>query len=141
MDITALPFNRMIGLEALPQGDAFLAALPPGHQYTNHLGTVHASALFAVAEAASGIFLGQQFGESATEFVAVVRRAEAKFLRPARGRIRARATVATDEIDKWKSELAARGRLSATVTIEVVDDADIVVLNAVVEWFIAKKDR
>ena len=139
MDVTALPFNRLIGLEQLSPESGFLVLLPPGLQYTNHLGTVHASALFAVAEAASGVFLFRQFGEAATEFVPVVRRAEAKFRRPAQGRVRARSTVAADEILRWKSELTNRDRLSAAVTIEVVDESETVVLSAIVEWFIARR--
>jgi acyl-coenzyme A thioesterase PaaI-like protein len=138
MDVTALPFNRLIGLEQLSPESGFLVLLPPGPQYTNHLGTVHASALFAVAEAASGVFLLRQFGGTAPDFVPVVRRAEAKFRRPAQGRVRARSTVAADEIVRWKSELATRDRLSAAVTIEVVDESDAVVLSAVVEWFVAR---
>jgi acyl-coenzyme A thioesterase PaaI-like protein len=139
MDVTELPFNRMIGLESVSPEHGVLASLPPGPQYTNHLGTVHASALFALAEAASGVFLIQQFGSAPMETGPVVRRAEAKFRRPALGRVRARATVVPDEIARWKSELVARGRLSAAVTIEVIDDTGNVVLDAVLEWFIPRK--
>src|SRR5712692_3405735 len=53
MDVTALPFNRLLGLEPAPSGSGFLVSLPDGPQYTNHLGTVHASALLAAAEAGS----------------------------------------------------------------------------------------
>ena len=47
MDVTELPFNRLIGLEAAPSQSGFLVSLPDRSQYTNHLGTVHASALLA----------------------------------------------------------------------------------------------
>ena len=49
MDVTRLPFNRLIGLEAADIDSGFLVTLPEGDQYTNHLGTVHAAALLAVA--------------------------------------------------------------------------------------------
>jgi acyl-coenzyme A thioesterase PaaI-like protein len=62
MDVISLPFNRLIGLEAGSPESGFLLSLPAGVQYTNHLGTVHASALFAVAEAASGVFLVTEGG-------------------------------------------------------------------------------
>lgn len=136
MDVTQLPFNRLIGLES-PVGDDFLVALPAGEQYGNHLGTVHASALLAVAEAASGAFLVKQFG-SGTGFVPVVRRLEAKFRKPATGRVTARSTVAAEEVAKWSADLASRGRLSAPVTIEVVDGAGVIVMTATVEWFVAR---
>jgi acyl-coenzyme A thioesterase PaaI-like protein len=137
MDVTQLPFNRLIGLEAMAEDSGFLVSLPDGMQYTNHMGTVHASALLAVAEAASGAFLVQQFGPGAG-FVPVVRRLEAKFRKPAHGRVSARCAIATQEVERWPAELASRGRLSAVVPIEVVDAGGVVVLSATVEWFIAR---
>jgi acyl-coenzyme A thioesterase PaaI-like protein len=108
MDVTQLPFNRLVGLEPAPAGSGFLVSLPDGPQYTNHLGTVHASALLAVAEAGSGVFLLDRLGDSAG-VVAVVRRLEAKFRRPASGRVSARVVVAPEEVARWTSELVARG--------------------------------
>jgi acyl-coenzyme A thioesterase PaaI-like protein len=135
VDVTQLPFNRLIGLEAANGG--LLVSLPAGPQYTNHLGTVHASALLAVAEAGSGAFLAARLGDPAG-FIPVVRRLEAKFRRPASGRVSARATVPDGEVGRWVAELSTRGRVSAAVPIEVVDAAGVVVLSATVEWFIAR---
>jgi acyl-coenzyme A thioesterase PaaI-like protein len=51
--VTDLPFNRLLGLQ--PADDATkLLQLPAGGQHLNHLGTVHASALLALAEASNG---------------------------------------------------------------------------------------
>jgi acyl-coenzyme A thioesterase PaaI-like protein len=136
VDVTQLPFNRLIGLEPAAAGSELLVSLPPGSQYTNHLGTVHASALLAVAEAGSGAFLAGRLGD-ATGFVPVVRRLEAKFRKPAAGRVSARAVVADADVGRWAAELAGRGRVSASVPVEVVDAAGVVVLSATVEWFIA----
>jgi acyl-coenzyme A thioesterase PaaI-like protein len=63
MDVTALPFNRLLGLEPADPGSGFLVSRPGGPRYTNHLGTVHAAALLAVAEAGSGAFLVRTFGD------------------------------------------------------------------------------
>ena len=137
MDVTALPFNRLLGLEPATPGSGFLVSLPDGPQYTNHLGTVHASALLAAAEAGSGVFLVRQFGE-ASGYLPVVRRLEAKFRKPARGRVAARVCVPAEEMARWSSELRSRGRILAVVPVEVVDRDGVVVLSAVVEWFIAR---
>ncbi len=138
MDVTQLPFNRLVGLESAAGECGFLVSLPDGPQYCNHLGTVHASALLAVAEAGSGAFLVQQLG-SGEGFVPVVRRLEAKFRKAARGRIFARCPVEAHEVERWSAELAARGRVLAPITVEVVDAGGVIVLSAVVEWFIAKR--
>jgi acyl-coenzyme A thioesterase PaaI-like protein len=139
MDITKLPFNQLIGLEPADPDDGFLVSLPDDAKYTNHLGTVHASALFAVAEAGSGVFLLRHFG-GGEGFVPVVRRVEGKFRRPAAGRVSARASVAPDEVSRWSTELARRGRVLASVPVEVVDSGGTVVLSATVEWFISQHD-
>lgn len=137
MDVTQLPFNRLVGLVPAAEGSGFLVTLPSGPQYTNHLGTVHASALLAVAEAGSGAILVERLGD-ATGFVPVVRRLEAKFRKPATGRVSVRAMVADAEVAQWVSELAGRGRVSAAVAVEVVDSAGVVVMSATVEWIIAR---
>jgi hypothetical protein len=90
-----------------------------------------------VAEAGSGAFLLQRLGE-ATGFVPIVRRLEAKFRKPAHGRVSARCPVEGAEVERWSAELAARGRVLVPVAVEVVDSAGVVVLSAVVEWFIAR---
>jgi acyl-coenzyme A thioesterase PaaI-like protein len=137
MDVTELPFNRLIGVEPAAAGSGFLVSLPAGPQYANHLGTVHAVALLAVAEAGAGAFLARQAGVPAG-LVPVVRRLEAKFRRPATGRVSARCVVPPDEVTRWLQELESRGRVSATTPVEVADEAGAVVLTAVVEWFIAR---
>lgn len=86
MDVSQLPFNRLIDLESAEPADEFLVSLAGDEKYTNHLGTVHGSALMAVAEAGSGAFLLQHLGEPGT-FTPVVRRFEGKFRRPATGRV------------------------------------------------------
>ena len=139
MDVTQLPFNRLVGLIPASAGSGFLVTLPTGPQYLNHVGTVHASALLAVAEAASGAFLLDRLGD-ASGFVPVVRRLEAKFRRPASGEVSARAAVAPEEAARWASELASRGRVLAAVSVEVVDAVGTVVLSATVEWFIARAE-
>ncbi|HYH67276.1 MAG TPA: DUF4442 domain-containing protein [Urbifossiella sp.] len=136
-DVTQLPFNRTIGLEPAPADSGFLVALPAGPRYGNHLGTVHASALLAVAEAGSGAFLLRAVG-TADGLVPVVRRLEAKFRHPATGRVAARAVVPDGEVGRWVAELARRGRVSAAVPVEVADAAGVVVLAATVEWFITR---
>jgi acyl-coenzyme A thioesterase PaaI-like protein len=135
MDVTELPFNRLIGLERAAPESGYLLALPAASQYLNHLGTVHASALLALAEAGSGEFLLRHFGNVAG-LAPVVRRLEAKFRRPARGRVFARVASEAGELARVAADLEARGRVTLPVAVEVVDENQTVVLAAVVEWVI-----
>src|SRR5688572_27682065 len=121
MDVTALPFNRLLGLEAASAESGFLVSLPGHPQYTNHLGTVHAGALLAVAEAASGAFLVREVGEI-EGVLAVVRRLDSRFRKPARGRVSGRASVDGVQLTAALADLQAKGRALVTVTAEVVDE-------------------
>jgi acyl-coenzyme A thioesterase PaaI-like protein len=129
LKVSELPFNKLIGLDLAPKDSDFQTSLPENTQYTNHLGTVHASAMLAVAEAASGAFLARHFS-SYSGVVPVVRRLEAKFRKPAVGQISARCVVTPEILETWKGELTNRGRLSIAIPVEVVDAAGIIVMSA-----------
>jgi acyl-coenzyme A thioesterase PaaI-like protein len=131
--VTELPFNRLMGLE---RGDAAsVLTLPSGGQYLNHLGTVHAGALLALAEAASGEHLLQHF-RGAEGVIPVVRRMEAKFRKPAHGSVSSAVTIADGEPDRMQRELAAKGRTLIDLAVELYDQSATHVLSAKVEWFI-----
>jgi hypothetical protein len=66
---------------------------------------------------------------------------EAKFRKPASGRISARCGAEPEEVAGWKADLALRGRVLASIPMEVLDGAGVVVLTAVVEWFIARRSN
>ena len=136
MEISQLPFNQLIGLEKAGNEDGLLVSLPDSPKYGNHLGTVHGSALFAVAEAGSGEFLLRKLGHI-KGFVPVVRKVEAKFRKPAHGRVSARCLLEDSVVEGWASELTSRGRLLVSIPMEVIDGTGVLVLSATVEWFIA----
>jgi acyl-coenzyme A thioesterase PaaI-like protein len=120
MNVATLPFNQLIGLQLSPPETGFETCLPEGSQYTNHLGAVHASAMLAVAEAGSGAFLVRHFSNHAG-LVPIVRRLEAKFRNPGSGKISAKCVISPETLASWDVELSERGRLFASVPVEVVD--------------------
>lgn len=128
-----LPFNRFLGLETAPEG----LRLPAGPQYLNHLGTVHASAQLALAEATSGEFLLRSFSD-ATGLVPVVRRLESKFRKPANGALQASVSTPMEAVDKAKNELTDKNRALISIAVEVHDESGVHTLSATVEWFITK---
>ncbi|MES2603882.1 MAG: DUF4442 domain-containing protein [Pseudomonadota bacterium] len=134
MNVTELPFNRLIGLQA---AGISAVTLPAGEQYTNHLGTVHGSALLAVAEAGSGAFIIEHFSQR-PGLIPVVRNLTAKFRKPASGAVTSRTAVPAEAVAGWLAALDKRGRVLAEVPVEVVDASGDVVLRATVEWFLAE---
>jgi acyl-coenzyme A thioesterase PaaI-like protein len=94
--VTELPFNSFLGIQNASDPSQLLR-LPSGEQYLNHLGSVHASAQLALAEATSGEFLLRHFG-TADGIIPVVRRLEAKFLKPAKGSITSTASATPEAL-------------------------------------------
>lgn len=90
-----VPFNNHLGIHITSLGpDAAVAETPPGSTMSNHLGTVHAGALFSVAEvAAAGAFCGAVAPRLSQVELFVLRDSRIVFLHPAVEGARARAMV------------------------------------------------
>jgi acyl-coenzyme A thioesterase PaaI-like protein len=131
MNVADIPFNRFLGLRK----EESALTLPADARYDNHIGTVHASAQFALAEAASGQWLLDTFGDESAAYLAVVRKAEAKYRRPATGGLSAKAEVAAQETERFRDTLARRGRAVIEVRVQVVGADNAVTLEATFEWF------
>ena len=134
--VTDLPFNSFLGIQIATEPSKLLQ-LPSGGQYLNHLGTVHASAQLAVAEASSGEFLLRHF-RSTEGIVPGVRRLEAKFRKPANGTVTSTVTAASTALEQLDAELASKGRALIPITVELHDQSGAHTLSATVEWFIQR---
>lgn len=93
--VVDLPFNQFIGLKKAEEPN--LLTLPAGGQYLNHLGTVHACALLALAEASSGEFLLRQLSPF-EGIIPIVRRLESKFRKPTNGLVTSTVTTKLDQL-------------------------------------------
>ena len=136
MEVTQLPYNKFLGLET--DGDGRLA-LPDDPRYANHLGTVHAGALFSLAEAGSGQFLLSSVDLDPNAVVAVLRSGEIKYKRPGRGRIWSRCKCAPGELEALQQSLASRGRATVAVQVELVDAEDNVVVLSEFRWLVSRR--
>jgi len=146
VDIAAIPYHRLIGIRAARAGEYGMVALDDAPGLHNHLGTIHASAQYALAEACSGAVLLARFGDLADEVVPVVRRAQVKYRHPARATLYASASLTGDDearvrselAAKVRSELAAKGRSMVEIDVRVADSAQVVVLTATLGWFLQR---
>ena len=131
MNVADIPFNRFLGLRL---NGSFLT-LPADPKYQNHIGAVHASAQFSLAEAASGQWLLAKFGDAAADYLAVVRHVEVKYRRPALGELTAKAEVAPEEAERFRDTLERRGRAAIEVHVQVFGADEGITLEAAFEWF------
>jgi hypothetical protein len=133
--VTELPFNKFVGIQ--PAENPQMLRLPSGDQYLNHLGTVHASAQLALAEASSGEFLLRNLGLG-EGLIPVVRRLEAKFRKPANGALVSTVTTPPEALDQLRAELAAKGRALFSIAVDLRDESGAHTLSANVEWFMTQ---
>jgi acyl-coenzyme A thioesterase PaaI-like protein len=131
---SAVPFASRVGvvLTSVNDGEA-TAALPELATALNHVLTVHAGALFTLAETASGAAMAGAFVTVFGEIRPVVSRAEILYPRPAKGPLMARA-----RIDRGaqivRDELGEKGRVEFVVGVEVLDPSDRTVATFSATW-------
>ncbi|MDA0346349.1 MAG: YiiD C-terminal domain-containing protein [Verrucomicrobia bacterium] len=139
MDVTELPFNQFVGIkkcETKPDGIFELSADP---KYLNHVDTVHASALFALAEASSGQFLSEHLEEAEERVVPILRRAEIKYKKPAEGYLYTKGAYKEDAWKLFHESFDKKGRALLSFQIDVLNEEDAVVAYAIYEWFFTEK--
>src|SRR5438876_10855694 len=118
MDITAIPFNQLMGIKRAERDPPYLLELDDLLSYTNHLGTVHAGAQLALAEASSAEYLLRTFKDAGPDLVAVVRTVQAKFKKPLKGRAYSRARIVNGDVAKVTETLKAKGMGIIRVSVD-----------------------
>ena len=133
MDILNIPFNRLIGFE-ISDDPEYLMILPAKREYENHIQTVHAGALFALAEASSGLCLLREFAEL-ENVVPVVRNVEIKYKKPGQGMIRSKAFLSVDKAAVLET-LEIKRRTLIPVQVTLYDADAVLIMQATFEWFV-----
>ncbi len=138
MKPTDLAFNQALGIKDAPPGAAHLLELPLSPFVHNHLGTMHAAAQFALAEAASAARLQRDFAAQLGDVFAVVRGVTLKYRQPATGDLLAFAQPDETTARHLLTDLATRSRTIATIRVELKDRAGHLTFAGSFEWFIGK---
>jgi len=139
MHVTDLAINSAMGMRLAPAGGDHLLELPESALLINHLGTIHASVQFALAEAGSGEFLLRQLGAAHEHVFAALRTATVKFRKPAQGELRASARFVDTDAAQVSAALAARGRALVAIVVEVADGQGEVAMSGQFEWFLQRQ--
>lgn len=137
MNITQLPFNRLIDILEADRTD-FLLMLEDRIEYTNHLGTVHAAALYALAEAGSAQFLLSNPIDNFPDLIAVVRKAEVKYSGAAKGKIYVKASFVNVNTSMISETLKSKKRMLLHTSSQLFDENQKMVMNCQFEWFVSQ---
>jgi acyl-coenzyme A thioesterase PaaI-like protein len=133
MNLTEIPFVREVGIRNSADGTL---ELPFSTRVHNHLQTVHAGAQFALAESASGQALQALFPELVGQVVPVLRESQIKFRKPATQSLSAYPSVADENVQEFRGQLARKGRASIAVSVELRDAEGNVTATGVFNWFV-----
>jgi thioesterase domain-containing protein len=133
-----VPFARMVGIEVTSLDAAHgLTRIAADERLRNHVGTVHAGALFTVCEAASGAALAGAMAEVIMQVRMVVRDAQVEYMKPARGEVRATAHL-VEEGEAALEALRRDGRTDVAVDVSAVcrhdDGTETLVARASFNW-------
>lgn len=141
MDITKVPFNQLLGISLSDHPD-YLLQLDDKKEYANHLETVHAAALFALAEGSGAQLLLKSFPEDIIEnVIPVLRKVDVSYKKPAKGVIRSKAILQYKTLEEILAELQSKKRTLITTTVELYDTQYTKVFMANFEWFVVIKEN
>lgn len=135
LDITTLPFAQLLGIVRHPQEPRTLV-LPASVDCANHIGTVHAGALYGLAESCSGNRIIEVFGPRFADVLTVLRRAEVKYRAAATGTLLARPAVGDDAVEAFLDTVNTRGRglLPIDAVVTMADGTR--VMAATFQWYV-----
>lgn len=131
MRVSDLPFNKHIGIQ--DHNGAVGIAVKDFHM--NHLGTVHATAIYGVAEAGSGQFIIEKFGAEFPEALAVTRAGTIKYKSAATEDISAEVTNSQPEPEQALDRLRHKGAAKIAVEVSIYSNNEIVAI-ATFDWFL-----
>ena len=135
MKVTEIPFNKYIGLTT-SKSDTNSLELSIKDNLKNHLGTFHASAQFALAEACSGQLLLSRFSELSSSVIPVLRKSETKFKNPATTAIIASAHMEEKDITNFENQFKRKSRATIIVYVVVREDSGNITMTSSFQWFV-----
>jgi hypothetical protein len=135
----AVPFNGHLGLEIVEVSvGRGVARLPDDQALRNHTGSQHASALFAVGQAASGAALAAVFVEHLPRLELSPEGAEISYKKIPRGAITATGVLGADPATLL-ADLHRDGRVAFAIDVSLTDGAGDVVAGMSVRWLVRQE--
>jgi acyl-coenzyme A thioesterase PaaI-like protein len=133
-----VPYAKHSGVEKLREDTLAIRNKEVLH---NHIGTIHAGALYTLAESQSGLFLQQLFPALKGRVVPLLREGSMKYRKPAEEMVYATADVTDTVLEKFETQFSKKGRGSITVSVVLTDGSEDVCATGTFVWFVQKRDE
>lgn len=135
--LLTIPYVALHRME--PVADGVRVRLPFRSPLANMVGTMHAGALYTVAETAAGMAAYET--SDGAETTPLLRSARVRYLRRVTGDVEATASVA-DEVAAWaRNAFAEHGRAELAVDAVVLDSSGTTVLEATFEYALRRREE
>lgn len=133
------PFFGTVGvvLQSVGKGTA-RAGLDTRKDISNHLGTIHAGALFTLAEGTSGAAVIGAFADIADSIRAVSTQCTISYLNIARGHVVCDAHV-REPVESLTTQLEKSGQVECSVDVRVATTTDKDIAKMTATWIILKR--
>ncbi|MFN8125069.1 MAG: YiiD C-terminal domain-containing protein [Candidatus Nanopelagicales bacterium] len=124
----AIPMLGHLGLEVLSMEPGRMTLRVPFAGNQNHVGTMYAGALFAIAEVPGGAIAVQLFDP--TIYYPVIRSMTVDYRRPATTDVTVDAHIDAADADRIRAEADANGKADFVMNLEVTDTGGTVVMTS-----------
>lgn len=125
----AIPMLGKLGLEVIDMAPGAMTLRVPFEGNQNHVGTMYAGALFAIAEVPGGALAVQLFDP--TKYYPVIKDMSVDYRRPARTDVTVTAAIPPDEVERILAVVEVEGKADFVMTHEVTDADGVVVMTSV----------
>mgnify|MGYP001229770442 CR=1 FL=1 len=133
---SGVPFASFVGINIdFLDAETAIASLPAKPELTNHIATVHAGAMFTLAEAASGAAMAAALAPMLMHTRPVAAQARVRYLKPATGDLTASARASRTSTDLLSS-LQSDGVVRFDVDVMISDANGANVAEVTVEWHV-----
>ena len=134
---SAVPFAAHALIEVVEVGAGLgIARLQEAPEVHNHIGSVHAGALFTLGETASAVAMLGVFAEQISSIRPVTIDVTISYLKIARGTLVATARTALPA-KRLQDELATQGRATLDLTVDIANDRGAIVAQMKAKWTVS----
>lgn len=134
----SVPFARLLGIEVEAiDGRHAVTRMAAQELLGNHVGAVHAGALFTLCESAAGAALAGAIAEVIMRTRFVVRDAQVEYLKPTKGAVVANASLIDDGaliLEALRRDGRADAAVDVSAVARTIDGAEILVARASFNW-------
>lgn len=132
-----VPFQNHVGITLLEVGDGVASAqLEQRDEVSNHIGSMHAGAMFTLGEAASGAAMAGALAPVILSMRPVAATAGLAFKRIAKGGLTAHAKTSAPGVELMKT-IKDEGKVAFDVAVDIQDASGETVVEMTINWYVS----